>query len=360
MVFPKKNRPFFTLSLLTLIFGIVLITCWYFHIFFHKDITGFGADSLKLVFCLVLFGAALLFIQNRVMATNLEEIIKERTTDFQKSEEKYHSLIEHASDAIYVLDSGRNFTHVNNSMCKMTGYNQEELLQMNVADIIDPEELKIDPLPKVKEQLHSVVRERRFVRKNGQVFTVEVNVKQFTDNMILVIARDITDRKNAEESILREKVLSDTIINSLPGIFYLQNAQGEYLDWRAAGLISILILTGFYLPQTKTTSLTFMFAMTITAFIPSWYAYRKLTKIKSPKGKMSLVKSFVSSRSRNLMLITNMLLIIIGFAARQWHINFLNPIYYHPVFYVAILSFFVIYGLSAMRLCRQELKLADQ
>ena len=132
-----------------------------------------------------------------------------------------------------------------------------------------------------------------------------------------------------------------------------------YLDWRAAGLISILILTGFYLPQTKTTSLIFMFAMTITAFIPSWYAYRKLTKIKSPKGKMSLVKSFVSSRSRNLMLITNMLLIIIGFAARQWHINFLNPIYYHPVFYVVILSFFVIYGLSTMRLCRQELKLAD-
>jgi len=228
MVFPKKNR-FFTISLLTLIFGIVLIACWRFHIFFHEDIMFFGADSLKLVFCLVLFGVALLFIQNRVMATNLEEIIKQRTTDFQKSEEKYHSLIEHASDAIYILDSTKNFTHVNNSMCKMTGYSQKELLQMKVEDIIDPEELKIDPLPNA--QVHPVVRERRFVRKTGQIFTVEVNVKRFTDDMILVIARDITDRKNAEESILREKMLSDTIINSLPGIFYLQNDRGEYLRW---------------------------------------------------------------------------------------------------------------------------------
>ena len=42
---------------------------------------------------------------------------------------------------------------------------------------------------------------------------------------------DITERKITEELILREKTLSDTIINSLPEVFYLRNDKGEFLRW---------------------------------------------------------------------------------------------------------------------------------
>ena len=42
---------------------------------------------------------------------------------------------------------------------------------------------------------------------------------------------DITERKQAEELILKEKELSNTIINSLPGIFYLQDEQGKLVRW---------------------------------------------------------------------------------------------------------------------------------
>ena len=150
----------------------------------------------------------------------------------KKSEEKYRLLLEHASDAIYLVDQQGYFAEVNESMCKMTGYSKEELLRLNVEDIIDPEQLKTDP---VIHGYHlpdrSLIRERRLVRKDGGVFAVEINVKLFADNKMLVIARDITDRKRAEELILREKTLSDTIINSLPGVFYLINDQGAYLRW---------------------------------------------------------------------------------------------------------------------------------
>lgn len=42
---------------------------------------------------------------------------------------------------------------------------------------------------------------------------------------------DITERKKAQEQILLEKELSDTIINSLPGIFYLFSQSGDFLRW---------------------------------------------------------------------------------------------------------------------------------
>jgi len=133
------------------------------------------------------------------MNAELEKRVEERSAAYQKSEEKYRSLIEHASDAIYVLDANGYFTDVNASMCKLVDYTRDELLESNVAAIIDPEELKIDPLPKgLKNAEYSEFRERRFMRKGGEVFPVEINVKRIMDDRVLVMARDITYRKKME------------------------------------------------------------------------------------------------------------------------------------------------------------------
>src|SRR5258706_9399830 len=45
------------------------------------------------------------------------------------------------------------------------------------------------------------------------------------------IALDITDRKRAEENILKQKDFTAAIMDSLPGAFYVFNEQGERLRW---------------------------------------------------------------------------------------------------------------------------------
>jgi PAS domain S-box-containing protein len=42
---------------------------------------------------------------------------------------------------------------------------------------------------------------------------------------------DITEQKNAQEQIVKEKELSDSVINSLPGIFYLFDETGKFIRW---------------------------------------------------------------------------------------------------------------------------------
>jgi PAS domain S-box-containing protein len=44
-------------------------------------------------------------------------------------------------------------------------------------------------------------------------------------------AQNITERKRAEEELVKEKRLSDSIINSLTGIFYLLDIRGNFLRW---------------------------------------------------------------------------------------------------------------------------------
>ncbi|HVW97731.1 MAG TPA: PAS domain S-box protein [Mucilaginibacter sp.] len=154
----------------------------------------------------------------------------------ENDEHKYRSLIEQASDAIYILDYQGNFTEVNDSMCRMTGYDRQELLKLKIDDIVDPEELKTDPLPKsIKEAKQPVIRERRFMRKTGEVFTVEVNVKRFANNQVMVIARDATDRKKMEAGLRDAELKFRTVAEkSKVGVYIVQNDRFIYVNPRFA------------------------------------------------------------------------------------------------------------------------------
>jgi len=172
----------------------------------------------------------------KLMNAELEKRVEERSAEIRKSEVKYRSLIEQASDAIYVLDFNGNFTDVNASMCKMMGYSREELLQLNVKAIVDPEELKTDPLPTINNAPpQSEFRERRLTRKDGTIFDAEINVKIFDDDRIMVIARDISDRKKMEIELRDAELKFRTIADrSMVGVYIVQNDVFAYVNPRFA------------------------------------------------------------------------------------------------------------------------------
>ena len=71
-------------------------------------------------------------------------------------------------------------------------------------------------------------------RKDGVIIDVEVVLTEMEIDGKIYFAsfgRDISESKRAEEQIINEKKLSDSIINSLPGIFYLYEKNGKFLRW---------------------------------------------------------------------------------------------------------------------------------
>jgi PAS domain S-box-containing protein len=196
---------------------------------------------ILLIFISLFIALSLSFFIVRNIKQLINEILKSSDI-IKESEQKYRSLLEHASDAIYLTDADNNFIEVNESMCEMTGYSREELFRLKVEGLEDPEQLETDPVLRW-EQLpyEALIKEHRFVRKNGNVFDVEINIKKFVDNKVLVIARDITEKKLTQDIMLKEKTLSDAVINSLPGIFYLRNDTGKLLRWNK----NLETVTGF-------------------------------------------------------------------------------------------------------------------
>jgi PAS domain S-box-containing protein len=187
----------------------------------------------------ILFSLAIAISLSFYIIKNIKDLIR----DFLKvngiikeSESKYRSLLEQASDAIYLLDFKGNFTDANESMCKMTGYSKEELLKLNIEELIDPEQLKIDPIIHGYRLLaNSVIKRRRFLRKDGNMFDVEINVNGFADEKILVIARDITERNRMEAGLSEAELKFRTLAEkSMVGVYIVQNQKFIYVNPRFA------------------------------------------------------------------------------------------------------------------------------
>jgi PAS domain S-box-containing protein len=160
---------------------------------------------------------------------------KKKELDFNKLAHRNALLIQMTQNSFLLTDADLNVVDVNPAFCKTSGYSKEELLTMNVRDF-DTELLSNEitsRLTKARE-IGVIEFETKNRRKNGEILDVEVVLTEMEIDGKLFFAsfgRDISERKRAEEQIINEKKLSDSIINSMPGIFYLYNEKGKFLRW---------------------------------------------------------------------------------------------------------------------------------
>jgi PAS domain S-box-containing protein len=163
----------------------------------------------------------------------LENITQRRQAE--KGLKLFRALIDNSSDAIEVLDPATlRLLDINETECRELGYSREELLSMSIADIDPTFNADINKVIEAQIlQSGSARFESAHRRKDGSTFPVEVSSKlvELDKLYALNIVRDITERKRAEQIIQDEKAFSDTLVQSLPDIFFLLDRQGGLLQW---------------------------------------------------------------------------------------------------------------------------------
>jgi PAS domain S-box-containing protein len=128
-----------------------------------------------------------------------------------ESERRFRDLFENASDVIYTADLHGNFTSLNRSGERMTGYTRAEALHLNFSQVVSPETLKL--VQKMSERklktLDETVYELEFLKKGGEPLLVEVSSRAIFENGkpvgIQGIGRDITERKRIEAELKRAR-----------------------------------------------------------------------------------------------------------------------------------------------------------
>ncbi|MCK5099142.1 MAG: PAS domain S-box protein, partial [Desulfobacteraceae bacterium] len=156
------------------------------------------------------------------------------------NDERYRILFEKSKDANLIIKNGI-FVDCNQATVEMLSYeNKTSLLQTH------PSELSPDIQPdgktsftKAKEMIDIALKNgsHRFewdhAKANGKVFPVEVLLttisKQKDQHVIHTIWRDITNRKQAENALHKEKKILSVILESAPQGIALIDHQGNYL-----------------------------------------------------------------------------------------------------------------------------------
>jgi len=139
---------------------------------------------------------------------------KLRDAELIANEEKFRQIFENAADAILIYsltpeEKMGKFIEVNENACRWTGYSRTELLDMTLRDLQSPEEtLDQSELSKNLLEFGEVTFEGNILHKDGSQKPIEFNSNVFTlrgERVILTIARDLSERKRAQQEVERSE-----------------------------------------------------------------------------------------------------------------------------------------------------------
>jgi PAS domain S-box-containing protein len=147
-----------------------------------------------------------------------------------KSEERYRSVLEQMEEAYFEVDTAGNFTLFNDATCRQLGYSREELMGMNYRVYTFK-----DDVQHVYEAFNQVYRTGKpniglpvvRIRKDGSRLSTETSAFPLRNERGDIIgfrgiASDVTERKQAEETLANEAIRRRILIDqSRDGIVVL-------------------------------------------------------------------------------------------------------------------------------------------
>lgn len=148
----------------------------------------------------------------------------------------FRAAMETTADAIFLTDFDTlGYIDVNETACRVLGYTRDELLRLRVPDVnpgVPEGEIRLRfEATRARGAAGLIEREDRFLRaKDGKVFPIEVYRRWFEvgeKQLIISVARDISERKHAEEALLRFRTAIDMARDA---IFLIDRKTMRYID----------------------------------------------------------------------------------------------------------------------------------
>lgn len=152
----------------------------------------------------------------------------------QETEYWYHSIIESAPDGMLVVN-GEGFIILSNQQVeKIFGYASGDLLGRKLIELIPDSKIE-NPFSITDEndKLISGNLEIFALHKDNSILTLEIGLSALppigTKGICLCVAiRDVSQRKVIEDSIVREKQLMRTLVDSVGSVIFMKDLEGRH------------------------------------------------------------------------------------------------------------------------------------
>ena len=159
---------------------------------------------------------------------------KQAEEALKQSEEKYSTIMHESPLGIFYYNSNGVITDCNKSFIEIVGSSRQALIGFNLYERLEDEKLKAAVFESLTDGSSYYEDLYSSVTSNKQTY-VRMLLKGFLNSggkytAAIGLVEDITIRKQAEESLRKEKLLSEQYMNSLPGLFYVFDEE-KFVRW---------------------------------------------------------------------------------------------------------------------------------
>lgn len=199
-------------------------------------VVGFYAFIATMPIVAVLYLTYVTYVKNVESSTSQAEQAKRHLAEMQESEERFRSAFDHAPIGMALVAPDGRWLQVNQCLCEIAGYSEDEFKGMTFQAITHPDDL-VDFLSRLKEvvegQIPTHQMEKRYLHKLGHEVWVLVGLSLIRDSEskclhLIFQIQDITHRKRAEQQLVHE-ALHDAL-TGLPNRAWFMEQLQESLD----------------------------------------------------------------------------------------------------------------------------------
>jgi PAS domain S-box-containing protein len=156
----------------------------------------------------------------------------------RQSEDYYRTLVETSPDAIIIVDAGGRVTFASQKTLEIFGIpDQATIKGISILDFVEPGEI-----PRVQGRMVEIlsgrslpeIREYRLLRHDRRPFWGEISSSPLRDAAgrnigLLLVCRDVSERKRAEAELLREKSFLEKLVEAAPEGIAITDCPGRVL-----------------------------------------------------------------------------------------------------------------------------------
>ncbi len=181
----------------------------------------------------------------------VQDITEQKAAEaaLRESEERFRATFEQAALGIAHIGLDGRMLRANRKLCEMHGYTREELVGRAASDLMADQgaSARADVARLVDGQADSYTAERRFVRRNGEVYPVRVSVSlvrsEAGEPYFISFIEDMSERQAAQRRIREQAEMLDQASDAIVvhgidrAVRYWNQGAERLFGWRAEQVV---------------------------------------------------------------------------------------------------------------------------
>ncbi|KKF99963.1 ATPase [Methanosarcina mazei] len=233
--FTKKSNELIIILVLGFIFTVAASSYNLFEsiVIFIESCDSEGLGLMLVLSVYVSFGMGIFSLRRWTELENTLVLYREAECDLEEKDRMYRTLFEQSSDAVIISD-GKKVLDINKKGCEIFGFGQKRPFNVSLMSFIQAEYL-----PELQQAFKETFRqgssnfEMRYQKPEGEIVDIKVNLSLIDrkDNIVQLVAQDITFSKNIERSEQENRERLKAILdNTLCGILLIESSSRKIIN----------------------------------------------------------------------------------------------------------------------------------